>query len=197
MAMYPNATRGYMPFVTPANKRSTKHSKHCKHASSMKSKAGPETKTYRVTLRDRNGFTYTYIIQADGTKSLPVLCESKVTGPNGFSSSLPNLAEAALTGKRLQMPKEEAKEEGSKNGFFTSLIQYIRGRTKLSSSKSKSKRKPKPMVQRKRQRTISTMSNLDPIQESPEEDSEEDAESYSHDSVSTSSDTSSLEEPEP
>ena len=192
-----------MPFVA-TNKRAhgqnvaKKAVKSDKHNSA--SKQG-EMKTYRVTLRDRNGYIYTYIIQADGSKSLPVLCESKVTGPNGFSSSLPNIAEAALTGRRLSLPTPNVpeKEGNSKKGLFNSLLQYIRKKTKTPSTSTgaksgKSKRKPKTMVHRKRQRTVSAMSNLDPIQESPEEDSEEDADSYTH---STGSDVDSVGDNEP
>lgn len=205
--MYPNATHGYMPFVKPAHKRqAAKRSKAEKD--SLKSKAADGTKTYKVTMRDRRGFTYTYIIQADASKSLPVLCESRVTAPNSsplLSNSLPNMRGSARFPVSTSRPESRScasladgkedltKMDGSeKKGLFNSLLQYIKKKTssksssKTSSTISKSKRKVKPLPQRKRQRTVSAMSNLDPIQESPEEDNLDDTDSYSHDSVTTS-----------
>nr|KAG5710093.1 hypothetical protein BaRGS_030169 [Batillaria attramentaria] len=192
-----------MPFVKPAHKRqAAKRSKADKD--SLKSKAGDGTKTYKVTMRDRKGFTYTYIIQADASKSVPVLCESRVTAPanNLLSNSLPNMrgsarfpvsASPSRSCASLADGKEDLSkvDEGEKKGLFNSLLQYIRKKTSSKSSKSapsssKSKRKAKPLPQRKRQRTVSAMSNLDPIQESPEEDNLDDTDSYSHDSVSCS-----------
>ena len=208
MAMYPNATHGYMPFVKPAHKRqAAKRTKAEKD--SLKSKAADGTKTYKVTMRDRRGFTYTYIIQADASKSLPVLCESRVTAPNSsplLSNSLPNMRGSARFPVSTSRPESrscaslaDGKEHltkvdgGEKKGLFNSLLQYIKKKTsskssssKTSSTISKSKRKVKPLPQRKRQRTVSAMSNLDPIQESPEEDNLDDTDSYSHDSVTTS-----------
>jgi len=208
MAMYPNATHGYMPFVKPAHKRqAAKRTKAEKD--SLKSKAADGTKTYKVTMRDRRGFTYTYIIQADASKSLPVLCESRVTAPNSsplLSNSLPNMRGSARFPVSTSRPESrscaslaDGKEDltkvdgGEKKGLFNSLLQYIKKKTsskssssKTSSTISKSKRKVKPLPQRKRQRTVSAMSNLDPIQESPEEDNLDDTDSYSHDSVTTS-----------
>ena len=212
--MYPNATHGYMPFVKPAHKRqAAKRSKAEKD--SLKSKAGDGTKTYKVTMRDRRGYTYTYIIQADASKSLPVLCESRVTAPNSSSSSASTLLSNSLPNMRgsarfpisacgpesrscasLADGKEDLTkvDSGEKKGLFNSLLQYIKKKTsskssaaKTSSAMSKSKRKGKPLPQRKRQRTVSAMSNLDPIQESPEEDNLDDTDSYSHDSVTTTS----------
>ena len=206
--MYPNATHGYMPFVKPAHKRqAAKRTKAEKD--SLKSKAADGTKTYKVTMRDRRGFTYTYIIQADASKSLPVLCESRVTAPNSsplLSNSLPNMRGSARFPVSTSRPESrscaslaDGKEDltkvdgGEKKGLFNSLLQYIKKKTsskssssKTSSTISKSKRKVKPLPQRKRQRTVSAMSNLDPIQESPEEDNLDDTDSYSHDSVTTS-----------
>ena len=208
MAMYPNATHGYMPFVKPAHKRqAAKRTKAEKD--SLKSKAADGTKTYKVTMRDRRGFTYTYIIQADASKSRPVLCESRVTAPNSsplLSNSLPNMRGSARFPVSTSRPESrscaslaDGKEDltkvdgGEKKGLFNSLLQYIKKKTsskssssKTSSTISKSKRKVKPLPQRKRQRTVSAMSNLDPIQESPEEDNLDDTDSYSHDSVTTS-----------
>ncbi|KAK6175515.1 hypothetical protein SNE40_013964 [Patella caerulea] len=196
MAMYPNATKGYMPFVTaPVKRHQGKRTKSAKESSRSKGSTSAETKTYKVTLRDRNGYTYTYIIQADGTKSLPVLCESKISGPgNDLGSSLPEMARESLSRRRRTLSTESADSESDdceKKGIFNTLLQFLRKKT----ASGKSKRKPKTVVQRKRQRTISTMSNLDPIQESPEEDNaDEDDYSYTHDS-STDNDSVSGNEP--
>jgi len=205
--MYPNATHGYMPFVKPAHKRqAAKRGKPEKDA--LKKTAADGTKTYKVTMRDRRGFTYTYIIQADATKSLPVLCESKVTAPNAapsplLSNSLPNMRGSArfpvsCSPSRSCASLAEGKDDltkvgdGEKKGLFNSLLQFIKKKTSKGSSKtatgaavSKSKRKAKPLPHRKRQRTVSAMSNLDPIQESPDEDTVDDTDSYSHDSVTS------------
>jgi hypothetical protein len=199
-----------MPFVKPAHKRqAAKRGKPEKD--SLKKTAAEGTKTYKVTMRDRRGFTYTYIIQADASKSLPVLCESKVTAPAGISAapsppllsnSLPNMRGSArfpiaYSPSRSCASLAEGKEDltkvddGEKKGLFNSLLQFIKKKTSKSSSKGastsagKSKRKLKPMPHRKRQRTVSAMSNLDPIQESPEEDNVDDTDSYSHDSVTS------------
>ncbi|PVD37071.1 hypothetical protein C0Q70_04064 [Pomacea canaliculata] len=208
--MYPNATHGYMPFVKPAHKRqAAKRSKAEKD--SLKSKTADGTKTYKVTMRDRRGFTYTYIIQADASKSLPVLCESRVTAPSStlLSNSLPNMRGSARFPVSTSRPESRScasladgkddlskSEEGEKKGLFNSLLQFIRKKTASKSSKNsaantKSKRKLKPLPQRKRQRTVSAMSNLDPIQESPEEDNLDDTDSYSHDSVSSGTESDS------
>ena len=161
-------------------------------------------------MRDRRGFTYTYIIQADATKALPVLCESKVTAPGTsastsnsplLSNSLPNMRHStkfpvSQSPSRSCASLADGKEDltkvddGEKKGLFNSLLQYIKKKTSKSSSKSaavasKSKRKTKPPLPRKRQRTVSARSNLDPIQESPEEDNVDDTDSYSHDSVTS------------
>lgn len=208
--MYPNATHGYMPFVKPAHKRqAAKRGKPEKE--SLKKSAAEGTKTYKVTMRDRRGFTYTYIIQADASKSLPVLCESKVTAPTAsasplLSNSLPNMRGSArfpvsASPSRSCASLAEGKDDltkvgdGEKKGLFNSLLRFLRKKTSskgssktsagASSSSSKSKRKGKPLVQRKRQRTVSAMSNLDPIQESPEEDSLDETDSYSHDSATS------------
>lgn len=217
MAMYPNATHGYMPFVKPAHKRqAAKRSKQAVEKEALKTKAAESTKTYKVTMRDRRGFTYTYIIQADASKSLPVLCESRVTAPSNssalLSNSLPNMRRSARfpvsapesrSCASLADGKEDLSkmEDGEKKGLFNSLLQYIKKKTSSKSSKSsktassntvtKSKRKTKPLPQRKRQRTVSLMSNLDPIQESPDEDNLDDTDSYSHDSVTSGSESDS------
>ncbi|XP_076451861.1 uncharacterized protein LOC143287626 [Babylonia areolata] len=222
MAMYPNATHGYMPFVKPAHKRqAAKRSKQADKDSVRGTKgaagaaAADGTKTYKVTMRDRRGFIYTYIIQADASKTLPVLCESRVTAPNNsplLSNSLPNMRRSARfpvsapesrSCASLADGKEDLSkmDDGEKKGLFNSLLQYIKKKTSSSksskspssssSSAAKSKRKVKPLPQRKRQRTVSAMSNLDPIQESPEEDNLDDTDSYSHDSVTSGSESDS------
>lgn len=179
MAMFPNAARGYMPFVSghhrPAAKRGPKESR----------KKG-STKAYRVTLKDRQGFTYTYIIQGDGTKSLPTLCGSKVT-MNGTSVSLPDIDKFLANQTTARKPGVDS---GKKQGLFSTILKFLSNKTK-----SKSKRKPKPLPQRKRQRTISNISNLDPIQESPDEyedesdcDDDEECSSYTHDEESETED---------
>ncbi|KAK3760753.1 hypothetical protein RRG08_056164 [Elysia crispata] len=233
--MYPNATLGLMPFVKPAHKRQAAKKSKLDKADLMKAKAS-DMKTYKVTLRDRNGFTYTYIIQADPTsKNNPVLCASTVAAPKNlvggaaaankhFACSLPNMQRVLDTPESrrhlsclgLATPQEDLTKvgEGEKKGIFNSLLGFIKklknksssassssSSSSLSSSSSslssvksgksqagvssglKSKRKPKPNLPKKRQRKISAMSNLDPIQESPEEDEDEtDSDSYTHDS---------------
>jgi hypothetical protein len=203
--MYPNATHGYMPFVKPTHKRQAAKKTKVDKAETMKAKS-TDMKTYKVTLRDRNGFTYTYIIQANtASNSTPILCESRVAAPKSLSSSLPNMKSPSMGSPEsrrhssclgLAQGKDDlTKVEGEKKGIFNSIISYIKRKTSSKSSKSKqtvpvatkSKRKPKPMFPKKRQRTISAMSsNLDPIQESPEEDDDDfDTDSYSHDSGSS------------
>ena len=210
MAMYPNATNGFMPFVKPTHKRhAAKKSKADKN--NLKNKiSSQDMKTYRVTLRDRNGFTYEYIIQADTTtKSMPVLCESRVKAPRHLSTSLPNMNKlspsASPETKRHAMLAQGQEDltkvdDGEKKGLLSSLISYIKKKTGSSKSSSKnqnmpvkSKRKAKPLPQNKRKRTISAKSNLDTIQESPEEDDDFDTESYSHDSSADSSDNDGSE----
>lgn len=204
--MYPNATHGFMPFVKPAHKRQAAKKSRMDHKEAIKAKSG-DLKTYKVTLRDRKGFTYTYIIQADTTsKNMPVLCESKVAAPRTLLfNSLPNVQKSSPTSSpeaRRQAVLFEGKddltklnnsEDGEKRGLFNSLINFIKKKTggKSSSSKSKpsqqvkSKRKPKTgEFPKKRLRTISARSNLDTIQESPEEDND-DSDSYTHDSASS------------
>lgn len=203
MAMYPNATHGLMPFVKPAHKRQAAKKSRMDHKEALKAKSG-DLKTYKVTLRDRNGFTYTYIIQADtSSKSMPVLCESKVAAPKYIFSSLPNVPGSTVSSPEsrrhamLAQGKEDLTkvDDGEKKGLFNSLINFIKKKAGGKSSTSslskqqpvKSKRKTKPMFPKKRQRTISARSNLDPIQESPEEDNDdlEDSDSYTHDSSSS------------
>ncbi|CAL1532865.1 unnamed protein product [Lymnaea stagnalis] len=207
MAMYPNATHGYMPFVKPAHKRQAAKKAKIDKADLKQAKSS-DMKTYKVTLRDKNGVTYTYIIQADtASKSNPVLCESRVAAPKHLSTSLPNMKSPGLSSpesKRhasclgLAQAKEDLTkvDDGEKKGLFNSILSFIKKKTSSKSSKSaskqaqaglKSKRKTKPMFPKKRQRTISAMSNLDPIQESPEEDDDEDSDSYTHDSASDGS----------
>ena len=211
--MYPNAPNGYMPFVKPAHKRqAAKRSKAEKD--SLKHKAAEGTKTYKVTMRDRRGFTYTYIIQADASKNLPVLCESRVSAPAStsststaslLSSSLPNMRRSvsfpvSMPETRSCASLADGKEDlskvgdGEKKGLFNSLLQFIKKKTSSKSSRTanavaKPKRKVKPLTQthRKRQRTVSALSNLGTIQESPDEDNLDDTDSYIHESTNTSS----------
>uniref|UniRef100_A0A8W8K8U8 Uncharacterized protein n=1 Tax=Magallana gigas TaxID=29159 RepID=A0A8W8K8U8_MAGGI len=89
MAMFPNASRGYMPFVTGQHHKKAIAMAKQKQAKSGKSDKKRKMKTYLVTLRDKSGATYTYTVRTDGTKSMPVLCDSKVT--LGATASLPNL----------------------------------------------------------------------------------------------------------
>ena len=81
------------------------------------------------------------------------------------------------------------KDDGTKKeGLFSAFFRFLKEKTGKSKG-GKSKRKQKPQLQRKRQRTISAMSNLDPIQESPDEDDyvdDDDNDSYTHDSSSLS-----------
>ncbi|GFO02196.1 hypothetical protein PoB_002870100 [Plakobranchus ocellatus] len=236
--MYPNATLGLMPFVKPAHKRQAAKKSKMDKADLMKTKAS-DMKTYKVVLRDRNGFIYTYIIQADPTSnSNPVLCSSTVAAPKNFvgdaaaaskhfASSLPNIQRVITNSPEsrrhssclgLAAPQEDLTKmgEGEKKGVFNWLGRFMKklktsksptssssSSSSLSSSSSssslssfksgkavagcpsglKSKRKPKANPPRKRQRKISAMSNLDPIQESPEEE-DTDSDSYTHESSS-------------
>ena len=201
--MYPNATHGYMPFLK--HKRQPLKQKFEKYNSLGHGNIRHQrevTKTYKVTMRDRKGFTYTYIIQADGSKSVPVLCESRVSPPSAslLTSSLPNMRSTrypvcgySSSCASLAEGKEDLSklDDGEKKGLFTSLLQYIRKKTSKSCDPSKSviksKRRQKPLPRRKRQRTISAMSNLDPIFESPDEDTVEEADSFSNDSIGSDS----------
>ncbi|RUS77326.1 hypothetical protein EGW08_014902 [Elysia chlorotica] len=180
--MYPNATLGLMPFVKPAHKRQAAKKSKADKAELMKAKAN-DMKTYKVTLRDRNGFTYTYIIQADPTsKNNPVLCASTVAAPKNKKGILNSL--------RGFIKKLKNKGSSASSSSSSSLSSSSSSLSSLKSTKSqsgpssslKSKRKPKPNLPKKRQRKISAMSNLDPIQESPEEDEDTDSDSYTHDS---------------
>lgn len=209
MAMYPNATNGYMPFVKPAHKRQAAKKTKCDKSSKSKLRSN-DMKTYKVMLRDRNGFTYTYIIQADPTSnSMPNLIDQSVKPPTTrvlVSSSMPNMnakspTASPETSRRhalLAQGKDDLSKvgDGEKKGLFNSIINFIKKKTggsksssKNSSLAAKSKRKAKPVGPKKRQRTISTTpSNLDTIHESPHEDDfeGEDTDSYTHDSDSDS-----------
>lgn len=190
--MFPNASRGYMPFVPGQNGHKKPHGVRftAKHGKSehKRLKAG---KTYQITLKDKNGFTYTYIVKTDTTsKSLPILCESMVSGLYS-TDSLPTVGLKAPTkgvlNSSMNLPLDCKDNGEKKQGIFSTLIRFLREKTGKSKT-GKSKRKPKPQVQRKRQRTVSAMSNLDPIQESPDEEDyeDEDCDSYTHDSSSMS-----------
>lgn len=193
MAMFPNASRGYMPFVTGQHHKKAIAMAKQKQAKSGKSDKKRKMKTYLVTLRDKSGATYTYTVRTDGTKSMPVLCDSKVT--LGATASLPNLGLTSPIQKMLYSRDDLDVKDEKKGGIFSSFFRFIKEKTGKSKG-GKSKRKPKSLEQRKRQRTISAMSNLDPIQESPDEeeyeDVDEDNDSYTH---SESDDSSSDSEP--
>lgn len=174
--MFPNATRGYMPFVSGNENAANKSPKKIKK---------PKKKTYQVTLRDKNGFIYTYLIKTDGTQSLPELLDSKISGTSRGANrtrSLPNIGMRSPTRiqRNINREREEDNEDDKKGGLLSSFIRFLKQKTGKG---GKSKRKAKPMAQRKRIRTVSAMSNLDPIQESPEEDNDDDNnddDSYTH-----------------
>lgn len=100
---------------------------------------------------------------------------------------------------------------GKKTGFIGAIINFFKPKINKSEIKTddtrqektakhksngKSKRKPTDASQRKRQRTVSAMSNLDPIEESPNEhefeNDDEDNDSYRHYGSSCSSDCDSV-----
>ena len=229
MAMFPNATKGYMPFVHGKNPTTTKNKRSKHHVNGGKlhkseNKLSGTMKMYQITVKDKKGNTYKYIVKADGTKSLPDLCESRLNNIVATHRSMPNIGTAVNSpSKQRQILAEKVdalnsynesgesfttsldlRECGKKEGLFSAFIRFLKERTgKSESSKSKSrkskpgksKRKPRDVSQRKRQRTVSAMSNLDPIQESPNEheyEDDEDADSYIHYSSSIDSDTSSV-----
>lgn len=231
--MFPIATKGYMPFVhgknptTIKNKRSKHHVNGGKlHKSENKLSVGT-TKMFQVTVRDKKGNTFKYIVKGDGTKSLPDLCESRLKSIVATHRSMPNIGEAAVNSPSRQRQalaekidalnsvnssdenfstSLDLRECGKKEGLFSAFMRFLKERTSKSekakahknkkSKSGKSKRKPREPCQRKRQRTVSAMSNLDPIQESPNEheyEDDDDADSYSHYSSSlTDSDASSV-----
>jgi hypothetical protein len=185
-----------MPFVTGQHHKKAIALAKQKQAKSGKSDKKRKMKTYLVTLRDKSGATYTYTVRTDGTKSMPVLCDSKVT--LGATASLPNLGLTSPIQKMLYSRDDLDVKDEKKGGIFSSFFRFIKEKTGKSKG-GKSKRKPKTLEQRKRQRTISAMSNLDPIQESPDEEEyedcgEEDDDSYTH-SESDSSSVNSESEP--
>lgn len=240
--MFPNAALGYMPFIT-GNKLSTSKNKGAKLAVNSgklctrevenRKRLGMATqKMYQITLRDKKGNTYKCVVNADGTQSLPSLCERSVpelisththrSMPditlNGSSASKQRIAlteklQAMSTisdsGENFSMSLD-LRDCGKKPGFIRAIINFFRPKTckretktdtreaKASKHKSnrKSKRKPNDASQRKRRRTISAMSNLDPIEESPNEHEfekdDEDTDSYGHYSSSCSSDCDSF-----
>lgn len=175
MAMFPNATKGYMPFVS-AQKRQVPVKKQKQDGRIVK-------KTYQITLKDKHGKTFTYIVKTDGTKSLPNLCENMI-GKLGSTDSLPNIGLNSPKRRSFDlMDLRNQVENEKKQGLFTSFLNFLKEKTGKSKT-GKSKRKSKPLEQRKRKRTVSAMSNLDPIQESPDED--DDADSYAHECSSLS-----------
>lgn len=189
--MFPNATRGYMPFVSD-RKISAKNQKH---RSGKENRRPGAIKAYKVTLKDAQGNIYTYIIQADQTKSLPSLCCSKLNPELPLvlekpSHSLPDIHSQALAkiaesrnnvSSELKFDLTDADKSEKKHGLFASILRFLSIKTK-----TKSKRKPNPLPHRKRQRYSSNISNLDPIQESPDEDEDDyeddnDNDSYTRD----------------
>lgn len=177
MAMFPNATKGYMPFVSGQKRHVA--AKKAKHDNNPRIK-----KTYQVTLKDKSGKTYTCIVKTDGTQSLPVLCENMI-GKLGSTDSLPNIGLASPKMKCFDLKDlRNQVESEKKHGIFSSIVNFLKEKTGKSKS-GKSKRKAKPLEQRKRKRTVSAMSNLDPIQEFPDEE-DDDADSYAHDCSSMS-----------
>ena len=194
--MFPMSSKGYMPYLQGQNgeithKRPTGVRYTAKHGKRehKKLKAG---KTYQVTLRDKAGRTYTYIMKTDGSKSIPSLCDSVVNGLKSTDSLQTiglNTSPKRSLNSSMNLPLDS--QEDGKKGIFRTILKFLKEKTG-----GKSKRKPKteqPM--RKRRRTVSAMSNLDPIQEYPEEEEyeDDDNESYSHFSSCSSSDTDSLE----
>ena len=231
MAMFPNATKGYMPFVhgknptTVKNKRSKHHVNGGKLHKSENKLSTSTMKMYQITVKDKKGNTFKYIVKGDGTKSLPELCESKLNSIVATHRSMPDIGTAAMNSPSRQRQALAEKIDalnsvnvsdenfstsldlrqcGKKEGLFSAFLRFIKERTgksdatkakNIKSKPGKSKRKPRDVNQRKRQRTVSAMSNLDPIQESPNEheyEDDEDADSYLHYSSSlTDSDVSS------
>ena len=232
MAMFPIATKGYMPFVHGKNTTTAKNKRSKHHVNGGKlhkseNKLSGTMKMYQITVKDKKGNTYKYVVKADATKSLPELCETRLNKIVTTHHSMPDIGTAATNSpsrqRQVLADKIDAlnsyngseenfstsldlRECGKKEGLFSAFIRFIKERTGKSdntkSSKNrkskpgKSKRKPKDVSQRKRQRTVSAMSNLDPIQESPNEhdyEDDDDADSYLHYSSSMSdSDSSSV-----
>lgn len=244
MAMFPNATHGYMPFVHDKpngknNKRSKIHvnggklnkGEIRKHAA-MSTNSISSDKMYQLTLKDKNGRTYRCIVKGDSIKSLPDLCEKQLNVVAAANRSLPDISALSSPEKQRQALSEKldalnmmSKSEenfstsldlrncGKKEGIFRAFFRFIKEKTtkheKANSkdtkvptngskhkSNGKSKRKNREPAQRKRQRTVSAMSNLDPIEEAINEHEyeEDDNDSYTHYSSSSeySSDNDSV-----
>lgn len=230
MAMFPNATHGYMPFVhdKTKNKRSKTHvngGKLHKVDNRKHTALSGTQKMYQITLKDKKGNTYKCIVKTDGTKSLPELCETKLNVAT-HHKSMPDITKLSSPEKQRQVLTEkldalnsisksgenfstslDLRNCGKKEGLLSAFIRFLKEKTsknteKTSSKESKnksngkSKRKPRDVSQRKRQRTVSAMSNLDPIQESPNEHEYEeysdDNDSYAHYSSSYTSDCDSV-----
>lgn len=226
MAMFPNATHGYMPFVNGKNKRSKLHVNGDKlHKATGRKHAtlSATQKMYQITLKDKKGNTYKCIVKADGTKSLPELCQSNLRAATAHKS-MPDITVNSPSKQRQVLSEKldalnsitesgenfstslDLRNCGKKEGLLSAFIRFIKEKTskndknvqKDSKGKSngKSKRKPRDLSQRKRQRTVSAMSNLDPIEESPNEheyeDYSDDNDSYTHYSSSFSSDCESV-----
>jgi len=253
MAMFPNASRGYMPFVhgksgntnttVPVkNKRSKLHVNGGKlyrsenNRKQVTQSLSNSQKMYQITLKDKKGVTYKCIVKTDGgTKSLPELCEKKLNVvthrslPDISTLSSPEKQRHILSEKLDALNSVSKSEEnfstsldlrncGKKEGIFSAFMRFIKEKTgknekdnaskntvvtskvvsnKHHKSHGKSKRKSRDLSQRKRQRTVSAMSNLDPIQESPNEQEyeldDDDNESYTHFSSGCPSDCDSVD----
>jgi len=230
MAMFPNAIKGSMPYLNGKQTGQLKNSRRSKpHVNGGKVHLKSENrrhmlsatqKIYQVTLKNKKGQTYKCIVKADGTKSLPELCESKLK-LSSTHMSMPNLGYSSPSKQRKILAEKleainsvaedgenfstslDLRNCGKKEGIFSAFIRIIKEKMgksdkdvpkKASKPHGKSKRKPRDLSQRKRQRTVSAMSNLDPIEESPNEheyEGDEDNDSYTHFSIGGSSDTDS------
>lgn len=233
MAMFPNATHGYMPFLQGDKKTSKRSKPHVNGGKLHKvdTKRAVQTATqkmYQITLKDRKGNTYKCVVKADAaslTKSLPTLCPTSKFDPRTLKSTS-DLTKLDSPSKQRQVLSEkldalnsiadsgenfstslDLRNCGKKEGILGALIRFFKPKATEKSSKEskkdfksksngKSKRKPREVTQRKRQRTVSAMSNLDPIEESLNEheyeDFSDDNDSYTHYSSSYSSDCDSV-----
>lgn len=240
--MFPNATHGYMPYVNGQKGQNGKNKRSKIHVNGGKLHKGENRKQpslsntqkmYQITLKDKKGNIIKCVLKADGTKSLPELCEKKLNTAIAAHRSLPDIAALSSPEKQRQILSDKldalnsvSKSEenfstsldlrncGKKEGLFRAFIRFLKEKTgknetsdtktevkkcKSSTSKTqkangKSKRKNREPAQRKRQRTVSAMSNLDPIEESPNEHEyeDDDNESYTHFSSGCPSDCDSV-----
>ena len=157
MAMFPNATHGYMPFVhgksNGKNKRSKIHvnggklqrGENRKHVS-MNNLVNTQ-KMYQITLKDKSGRTYKCVVKADSVKSLPELCEKQLNMvsthrslPDISSLTAPDKQRLALSEKLDALNMMSKSEEnfstsldlkncGKKEGLFRTFIRFIKEKT--------------------------------------------------------------------